>query len=358
MADKAPLELRAAQAGIQKPGLKAKIDALVDEHDMQLSPSADGSSGERSAEIRKDFVAKVWPRVEGDYKVMLALLLPLIKDHLEASGLRGKVTGRVKSDQEGSITNTLARREREFNVRYTSFRDIFREMHDLLGVRIVLQSRDDLAKGVEFVEAEFGHLKDPAHISANRDVGNFWNVRFGAYESRNHRVGLKSGSTVERATADIRDALSCYEGVMFEVQVTYWSKMVYNILAHPALYKQRFGELSRPIEQLLDVVGGTITSLDVKLELLSDLLRESAQQRAISAQRGAPAQKQKLEEEAEAILLELSKYGSDVRSNIEESIEKQMQNLAVEMPSDPRREQEDWRDCNLMLNRFMTSSNG
>lgn len=307
--------------------LKAKIDKLVTEWDDRLSNEAGWDDPlRRTARIREVFVTSVWSQLESDYKEMLSALLPHIRHRLEEQMLPADVTGRVK--EVGSIAKTLERREQGTNTKtlYGSFRDVFREMHDLVGFRIVLRSRGQQSQGVEFVETEFGRLKEPAHISPHRDTGKFWDVRFGTFESSNHRVGIGSPGVKSPNT------LSRFQGVMFEIQVSYWSKVAHNIIEHPALYKGKFGELSRQIEGLLDLLGGSLTSLDANLELFSDALKASMEEKAVTADRGTVEDRRKIRAAKNAAYDEMEKIGSDLRHSIQDHIEDHIEDLARAMP--------------------------
>ena len=51
-----------------------------------------------------------------------------------------------------------------------SSEDVFREMHDLVGLRVVPRTQQDQEKAKAFVADEFRELKPSAHISADGDV--------------------------------------------------------------------------------------------------------------------------------------------------------------------------------------------
>ncbi|KAI6366854.1 hypothetical protein MCOR25_005070 [Pyricularia grisea] len=243
--------------------LSAKIDALVKEYDNRLT-CMDGTTA-RTIEVRELFISDVWPRVEGDFKRMLELLKQFIQQRLDANNLPGKVEVRAKEAR--SIASTLVRREKEFDIHCHSIRHVFEQMHDLAGCRIVLQSVDDQERGVELVKTEFCSKK--LHVGITGKGGSLWPVRFGAYRSSNHRVGLG---------AEAADALTRnYKDVMFEIQVTDWIQNTWNKYAHKILYKGQFGEPCRVTQQLVDLLKGSLTSLDVVLNSIHDVLRASKQ---------------------------------------------------------------------------------
>ncbi|KAL8376421.1 hypothetical protein RB595_007486 [Gaeumannomyces hyphopodioides] len=308
-------------------GFKTKIDRLVTEWDSWLSNEADWNDlTRRSAKIREVFVMSVWGQLESDYKEMLDALLPHIRRRLEEKKLSANVFGRVK--EAGSIAKTLERREQGTSTKmlYGSFRDVFREMHDLVGFRIVLRTQDQQSQGVEFVETEFGHLKEPAHISPHRKSSKLWHARVGTYESNNLRVGIDSPGVASP------NVLSRFCGIMFEIQVTYWSKMALNIIEHPMPYKGEFGELPRPIEGLMDIVGGSITMFGPTLQLFSEALKVTMEEKAVATARGTAQERRELRVAKEAAYDGVEKMGSDLRHSIQNHIEDYIEDLAGAMP--------------------------
>ncbi|KAI6268385.1 hypothetical protein MCOR34_011757 [Pyricularia oryzae] len=315
-----PLPIRSAKEakGAGTPGkqLKATIDDLVAEWDERLARGNDWANPTtRSAKIRDEFVGEIWSQVQDDYDKMLQALKTYFEARLKEKDIAAEIQARVK--QVESIKTTLERREKIKP--FASVSDVFVEMHDLLGLRIVPRHSAARKKAEAFLNEEFRQLKPSAHISSERKVGEFWDVRFGAFQSYNHRLGLgeKSDQTV---------ALSPYAGVMFEVQLTTWSKRVYNIIAHKLLYKGT-QSLNKQAELSLDTLDGLTGLVEAQLQGLMDALEASVEE-------SHNADISKLAEAKETALNRLNEIGPEVRAAIEDAFIGLADSLAANIPTD------------------------
>ncbi|KLU92677.1 hypothetical protein MAPG_11665 [Magnaporthiopsis poae ATCC 64411] len=200
-------------------------------------------------------------------------------------------------------------------------RDVFQEMHDLVGLRIV--PRNELARErAQKLIDKFQMEKESVHISPDRKVGEYWDVRFGAYESRNHRL-----------VAWNHHLLAPYYGVMFEVQITTWAKTIYNILAHPLLYKAIYGGLSKPIEGMVDSIGGMASTLETQLSVLRAAVTQMFEERAAVAASAPNADLDEIKNAKEAALAELEKLDEGVRRGIECAFSGVIDSLETQAPN-------------------------
>lgn len=55
-----------------------------------------------------------------------------------------------------------------------SLSGIFHEIHDLAGLRIVLEFPDDIERAVDFINTSFRQEKDPSIFLSDREVGRSW----------------------------------------------------------------------------------------------------------------------------------------------------------------------------------------
>ncbi|KPA36012.1 hypothetical protein FLAG1_11243 [Fusarium langsethiae] len=130
-----------------------------------------------------------------------------------------------------------------------NFNELLSEVHDLAGIRIMV----DLPHNLEATSSLIGATKaflakeDPIEFKANRTVGKLWQHWFGAYECVNHHV---------TAQFPAHDPLQCYNDVLFEIQVTTVAASLYSKIAHPLHYKNQAGELSRGDEIVVDFTRG------------------------------------------------------------------------------------------------------
>ncbi|RTE70725.1 hypothetical protein BHE90_014871 [Fusarium euwallaceae] len=199
---------------------------------------------------------------------MVQMLVKYCRDQLNKQGITAEVDGRAKSLT--SIKKSLERRE-EYRMRhqckkYQDLGEIFDDIHDLAGVRIVVEYPADLDKATRFIRETFRKMKEPNVFSSDRQVGRLWKAWFGAYQSWNHRVSLKP---------EAPGVLQSYHSVMFEIQLTSLPERLYNKLAHPLLYKQSSGGISRKDEMVIDLSHGLALCYSLCVSYMQDKLGPS-----------------------------------------------------------------------------------
>lgn len=265
----APEGASPADAGLEvNQKLWDKVQSLVDK--FQPGVSLDLPPPQQSQKLREIFINNVWPAIRDDYDRMTKVLITRLKNGLKNQSIDAEVTGRAK--EVGSAVKTLERRENYlFEHGEDGFKDllhIFSEMHDLSGIRIVLQYREDLEKAQKFIDCVFDQRKEPVHFDPNRPVGHFWRKPwFRAYETYNHRVELP------RLAEENQAMLSGYAGVMFEIQLTTFADNLYNKLAHDLLYKAPPGLVTSQDEMVIDLSHGVAHCFELCIRILKDKLK-------------------------------------------------------------------------------------
>ncbi|KAK3316770.1 hypothetical protein B0H66DRAFT_626242 [Apodospora peruviana] len=164
----------------------------------------------------------------------------LCKNALQSMNIKSQVQSRTKATE--SIKASLDRREKvlpKHQKQFENFSEIFNAIHDLVGVRIILEYPDDIQKAIRFIEETFQKETDPVVFQFDRNVGQHWKTWFGAYQTLNYRLRLKN---------DKSETLSQFRGVLFEIQLTTIAEHLYNKFAHPLLYKGFAETLSRQDE--------------------------------------------------------------------------------------------------------------
>lgn len=245
----------------RQSGLETRITELVERHKIQHQ--LPGRSTSES--LMRGFIRKIWPEIRDDYGQMTQYLEVELKEVLEERHIDTEVSSRVK--EEASITKTLERREKNLLAHggsgFNSYQDIFHEMHDLAGLRIVLMNPEDWDTVQKLIEELFKEQKPPAHFDPNREVGQFWKKPwFGAYETRNHRVQLANN---KRAAVGVSHQ---YSGVIFEIQLTTFSNNLYNKLAHTLLYKADPGLVTEQEEMVIDVSHGLARCFELCMRII------------------------------------------------------------------------------------------
>lgn len=233
-----------------------------------------------SESLISGFIRHIWPDIRDDYCRMTQYLEQKLKRVLKERHIDAEVFSRVKEDL--SITKTLKRRELALIVHqrtgFKSYQDIFREMHDLSGLRIVLMNPEDCETAQKMIQELFKEHKPPSHFHPSREVGHFWKKPwFGAYETHNHRVHLTNDD--EAAWEESYH----YSGVMFEVQLTTFSDNLYNKLAHDLLYKADPGLVTGQEEMVIDVSHGLARCFELCMKILRPKLHRDSDNRRAGA---------------------------------------------------------------------------
>ncbi|KAH6998614.1 hypothetical protein BKA56DRAFT_649849 [Ilyonectria sp. MPI-CAGE-AT-0026] len=200
---------------------------------------------------------------------MVQELVEFCKNKLHEKPISCNVTGRVKCSD--SISRSLDRREQNLmekeNKQYKSLEDVIDDIHDLAGIRIVVDFRSDIENVSSFIQTTFQQLKTPNDFSSDRKVSEIWQPLFGAYKTCNYRVGVEPRTS---------GRLSQYCGVMFEIQLTDIAESLYNRFAHSLLYKKSSGGLCRQDEIVIDMTHGISLLYSLCLVYMQDRLEGSA----------------------------------------------------------------------------------
>ncbi|KFA54499.1 hypothetical protein S40293_10062 [Stachybotrys chartarum IBT 40293] len=199
-------------------------------------------------DAKRAFVRDIWPSLMTEYNTMMQTVKKLCKASLTQRSISCVVEGRTKTPE--SVKKSLERRAKghQPQTQLQSFDDILSEIHDLIGLRIILDFPCDIDKADAFIQGAFCQLREAVVFSSDRDVGKHWKTWFGAYQTRNYRVSLKA----EEHASLAREFL----GVMFEIQLTTIAEGLYNKFAHDLLYKGASGDLTREEEMVVDMSHG------------------------------------------------------------------------------------------------------
>jgi ppGpp synthetase/RelA/SpoT-type nucleotidyltranferase len=207
--------IRPPSGNVRRKGLHSKINKVL--------------SAARGIPLKSAFLRDVWPRLEGDYDLMVSNLIAHCENLVRERNISAKVDGRVKAAQ--SIDKTLDRRLQHRIANqlgaYRSVEEMFHDMHDLAGIRIVVDYPSQLEPANRLIEEAFWQGKSPNIFTRERPVGKEWDAWFGAYQSYNHHISVKNGT---------QGILGAYRNVVFEVQLTSSArKLVQQAGASPAL---------------------------------------------------------------------------------------------------------------------------
>ncbi|OBS20414.1 hypothetical protein FPOA_06784 [Fusarium poae] len=198
-----------------------------------------------------------WPRLEPHYGTMVEQLKGALKDALR---VRCTVSARVKS--LSSIKKSIERRQSHRGEPYREVDEIFDDLHDLAGFRIVVDYPSGIGIAKAFITKNF-QLDSTNVFKADREISDAWKPTFGSFQSENHHVLLHP---------DAKHPLSPFCGILFEIQVLSLAESLYNRLAHPLLYKRSSGELPVKDQKMIDVTHGLSLCYWICLSCMEDRL--------------------------------------------------------------------------------------
>ncbi|KAH7129023.1 hypothetical protein EDB81DRAFT_138473 [Dactylonectria macrodidyma] len=241
--------MESQSAGLAEPDRTIRPKVMITPLCEKLQQHIRDASGDNPV---KRVFSDIWKQLRPDYDHMVKDLIQYLEDGLSQRGIDAFIEGRAKTID--SVARSIERREayrmREKNQdEYRNIDEILGDLHDLAGVRIVLDYRDDTDTVNKLISSTFQHVSKPNIFSRSRKIGRNWNTWFGAYESWNHHVRLNPAAALNN--------LQQYNSITFEVQLTTLSESLYNKLAHPLIYKQPSGTLSRDQEMMVDVAHGS-----------------------------------------------------------------------------------------------------
>ncbi|RFN44797.1 vegetative incompatibility protein het-e-1 [Fusarium flagelliforme] len=200
---------------------------------------------------------KVWPRLEPHYGTMVKQLRSALEGALS---VRCTISARVKS--LSSISKSIERRQIHRKEQYKTVDEIFDDLHDLAGFRIVVDYPSGISLANAFVTKNF-QVNSTNLFNADREVPDAWKPTFGSFQSENHHVLLHPGA---------KYPLSPFCGILFEIQIFSLAESLYNRLAHPLLYKKSSGQLSIKEQKMIDVTHGLSLCYWICLSCMEDRL--------------------------------------------------------------------------------------
>ncbi|KAI6556215.1 hypothetical protein MCOR09_009754 [Pyricularia oryzae] len=207
------------------------------------------------------FCERIWPTVRHDYAMLACCaretIIAALANHPRKPNVVLPIEDRTK--EAGSISKSIHRRK----VQLQGPGPIFREIHDLVGLRVIVSRPKDVGQLKELILTHFDvklvspFLRDRAAGDGSQDP-----TEFGEYEAWNYRVHLKPTANNKR-----------FQDVLFEIQLVTWADAMFNILCHPLLYKQSAGELSVEERRLVDLYHGNVRQLSVLMDGLRNPLQ-------------------------------------------------------------------------------------
>ncbi|RBR24859.1 uncharacterized protein FIESC28_02349 [Fusarium coffeatum] len=203
---------------------------------------------------------EIWQVVQPDYESMRLDVHRFLSRLVDEKHVQATVASRTKTLE--SISKSIDRRNdaKLEKQKYQSPREIFADLHDLVGLRVVVDYPRGLDQYFHLIEESFQVDRFNA-FSSERTISQHWIPRFGAYETRNYLLRLNSS-----------EEFALYAGVLFEIQITTMAESLYNKLSHSLLYKAPQGGLSRKDEMVIDMGHGAALLYWITIACMEDRL--------------------------------------------------------------------------------------
>jgi ppGpp synthetase/RelA/SpoT-type nucleotidyltranferase len=194
----------------------------------------------------------------------------------EALSVRCTVSARVKS--LSSITKSIERRQIHRGLQYKAVGEIFDDLHDLAGFRIVVDYPSGIQIAKAFVTQNF-QLKSTNVFKADREVPDALEPTFPSFQNESHHVVLHPNA---------KHPLSPFCDTLFEIQILSLAESLYNRLAHPLLDKKSSGQLSIKEQKMIEVAHGLSLCYWICLSCMEDRLEgKESQEIPIPIQKAA-----------------------------------------------------------------------
>ena len=198
-----------------------------------------------------------------------------VKELIKQKGIMGIVSSRVKAPDR--LREKLIKRDRE-EKNYQTVDDIFRDIPDLIGLRVALYFPGDIKNIGELLKQEFVIRKSkefPARVDnfddclaqgftayKRRRYPGYDERRFDGYCAAHHHICLPNppGEILE------------FNPIM-EIQVASLLMHAWSEVEHDLAYKNKKGEVSREEYEVLDEINGLVLAGEIALQRLDQLSR-------------------------------------------------------------------------------------
>jgi ppGpp synthetase/RelA/SpoT-type nucleotidyltranferase len=177
-----------------------------------------------------------------------------IESALLAHGVRAIVTSRAKRPDR--LRQKLLKRNKE--KQYKDFKDIYKDIIDLAGVRVALYFPADRERVRRVVGELFSKVRKPKTFPVGKTPRP--GKRFIGYVATHYLVRLKSES--------LQDMQRRYADTAVQIQVASVLMHAWAEVEHDLVYKPEKGDLSEDELAILDEINGMVLSGEIALERL------------------------------------------------------------------------------------------
>lgn len=197
---------------------------------------------------------------------------------IKQKGIMAIVTSRVKDPDR--LQEKLIRRDRDEGKNYQSFEDIYRNIPDLMGIRVALYFPGDAQKLAGILTPQFEIVRSKVYPARIDEYDSYRDQGFTAYKRR-----VYPGYDERRFDGycaihhHIRFAGESDEFVpVIEIQVASLLMHAWSEVEHDLAYKNKMGKVSREEYEVLDEINGLVLAGEIALRRLDQLSRRRIEQ--------------------------------------------------------------------------------
>ena len=197
---------------------------------------------------------------------------------IKQNGIMAIVTSRVKDPDR--LREKLIRRDQEEGKDYQSFEDIYKNIPDLMGIRVALYFPGDAQKLAGILTPQFEIVRTKVYPARIDEYDSYHDQGFTAYKRR-----VYPGYDERRFDGycaihhHIRFAGESDEFVpVIEIQVASLLMHAWSEVEHDLAYKNKMGKVSREEYEVLDEINGLVLAGEIALRRLDQLSRQRIEQ--------------------------------------------------------------------------------
>ena len=197
---------------------------------------------------------------------------------IKQKGIMAIVTSRVKDPDR--LQEKLIRRDQEEGRDYQSFEEIYKNIPDLMGIRVALYFPGDAQKIAGILTPQFEIVRTKVYPAPIDEYDSYRAQGFTAYKRR-----VYPGYQERRFDGycaihhHIRFAGESDEFVpVIEIQVASLLMHAWSEVEHDLAYKNKMGKVSREEYEVLDEINGLVLAGEIALRRLDQLSRQRIEQ--------------------------------------------------------------------------------
>ena len=225
------------------------------------------------ADFMKEFREK-----RPQYEELCHRAAQMVDGLIKQKGIMAIVTSRVKDPDR--LQEKLIRRDQEEGKNYQSFEDIYKNIPDLMGIRVALYFPNDAQKIAGILTPQFEIVRTKVYPAPIDEYDDYRAQGFTAYKRR-----VYPGYEERRFDGycaihhHIRFAGESDGFVpVIEIQVASLLMHAWSEVEHDLAYKNKMGKVSREEYEVLDEINGLVLAGEIALRRLDQLSRQRIEQ--------------------------------------------------------------------------------